>query len=475
MSKFLSYRFNGGKSYATEHAGWATNEDKIKLCAVMNGNRSTMENAHNYTPGLLDYISSLQDTTDNTLLVKVEIAMKKGLYFHFTNGKFVSSKLCNLPMNKKVYLFDKEGRQCDNMDKTCYIYFLIDGKLSTWVSGYVLADENPLDFDGNPYIRLNESATPAAKSIIYPAYLTANRDKPLIDKVLKAIVEEMTIEADDLPLLKALISSSTSETVSGKIISWACSNGSKTVDKKGNPLLSAKTLETLYTTVLDAATYRAIDPTRFVESNDKIIINNDVSNQLFIKPIESIMFNTTRAFIDSVSAMVYDGDGASLSHGVSGSFLNGLQASTESEAVLLYTPHGAKDDPLDFYDLGGYVDGFIYVSDKRKLLMDTDWFTSSRAKEAGNRNNVYRYLYHTPEGTLVFGNRSYYNIEKKEVIFYNSAKSRYAGRYDEQLLVKEDDIVFERLEPGSDDKVIIMDQKKVQEKQVRKAPISLTR
>lgn len=466
MSVFLSDAFKSGKTYAALNSSWATMEDQIKLCALANGRKSTMKNAHNYTPALLPYIDGLQPCKDPVTLSKVELLRKRGHLFHFSNGSYICSRLVSIPEKKDVFLFDIKGQQIDNANDVAFIYYKIDGKLSTWINGWTLASDSIIEFDGFPYIRLNESATPAPKKILYPKYLGAVRRDPVITRVLQRFADDLALN-DSWAQLDGLLLGSTDSATASIILSWAMGNVDENgyVSLKNGEKISRNKMIKIYGALMRAVSARTINPTDVGESFDHIILPNEEDVYTAVRSIEGIIFNTTRCFIDSVSSMVYGGEGATLSHGVDGNFMGGLQGSTESEAILIYTPHGKDgEDPLDYYDLGGYVDGFIYVDEnndesrKPKWLSDRDWFITSRNEQAGNRDSLYRMIWHRNGETLVFGNRTYYCVETKKIIPYSN-KSEFSGRFDDRLKIESLN-GLRRLEPGSVSKAANIDSKK---------------
>lgn len=454
MSKILAYHWGGGKTYAARLFHYATVRDVIISCALFGGYESSMGNckpedvADNYRPKADKYISCIYKKNPRSLLdidkelfdyLKVELNKIK--YALFDKGSYISSQKADVfnfsADYVKVTFLDKDWNFSNNIYKNnehiaILFYDKIAKKAQILIKWEFLAEMDGVEFDGVPYIRVIESAVNAPNSFVYPSYSKTFGEMTLDGKLrscisssIASIIQSVIAGSDvkDLQVSKGGITwylenckgDKNYKTVTN-FVSYLASNVENQVNEQNKTLIS---------------------PTNVEVYDDKVFFESWDGNTVFKPiPVLSLLFKTSRCFIDSISNLVYTANGNGLSGGLSGGFLKGLQNATEFESILFYsTLMNAKNkrdikDPLANYDLGGFVDGFIYTEGTEgSFLSDVNWYVTSRNYEAQDRDTLYLFI--NVKDHLVYGNRTVYNYIEKRIYTYESLNLK--GRFDDKL------------------------------------------
>lgn len=480
MSNFCSITAGGGKTRASRSFSFQTNFDRMLACCVVGGRQDEMfvrknpshtgANSILYLEKVPDVLSS-KPQADRNLKVKLLNLLTRGAWFaEYCNGSYVDSTLRPAIVNEdpktfngwkdlemwhftdaiKMWkngsldscVFDAPNSGLDlrfntskvNNEKLEEYDFLIvryEGVVRTFITLKRIASTKRYEFDGLPLLSMIEGAVQAPKNVHLPFYNVMSDD---MSRLLLQVPAKTAAEA-----LNAVMSNKNDWTDISKQISKvprggrltnrinAAALGSQNQSKNIDDLLAAVEKYNILATDSDLYT---IDPAKVNVSEDFVRYTN-LWNRIIDEPclVRTNAFNFSRCFIDSLSNLEIEAAGNTLSNGISGAYVSGLQQTTMSEAIILRADGGDKET-LNKIAWEGKINGLVLSDVSGRWASLNDYYVTSRDENAIDRNILYPLVVHDGRKIVSYGNHGI-RTEGPTSITISVYSNAYDGRFTE--------------------------------------------
>lgn len=477
MSDFFSIAAGGGKTRAGRTFSFQTNFDRMLACCVVGGRQDEMyirRNPDSTCANSILYLEKVPDTlsgkpqADQALKIKLLNLLTRGSWFaEYCNGSYVDSILRPAVINQDPKKFNNwadlemwhftdsisawksgsldesvfdvpgftdlryniTGASNNEIGKYDFLVVRYKSKVRTFVTLKRIASMKRYEFDGIPLLSMIEGAVQAPKNVHMPFYNVMNDDasqKMLglpITAALKALKDVMADPQD-----WAKVSSGLKNRVpkGGKISSRLTAAISMISNPSHNVQNLLEAMENYNIMATDSDLY-TIDPARLNVSEDFVRYTN-LWNRIVDEPclVRTNTFNFSRCFIDSLSNLEIDSAGNTLSSGISGAYVSGMQQTTMSEAIVMRADGGDKET-LNKIAWEGKVNGLVLSTNVGKWASLNDYYVTSRDENAVDRNIVYKLVVHENGKTVVFGNHGIITGGANVELYFDA----YEGRFSE--------------------------------------------